>query len=430
MSNSEVMDNHVNTTDLSDEQKSSDFTRKNIESHQNIKLNDRDEANDLDLFCYLKCSNSDEDIIKQCRGVIFNGDNVVMKAFPYTEEYTTSDNLSEILKDVNLEECDIYDAYEGTLIRIFYFNNKWFISTHRKLNAFRSKWASKESFGTTFKRALEAEIENNEKLKALIPLGEENTLERFQSILDKSRQYMFLIKNINENRIVCYSEPPMLYHVGTFIDGNISLTDDIHIPYPNKLNFRDIETLNKYVDNIDIRYLQGVILFTKNKQYKVYNCDYMDMYKVRGNEPSIKFRYLQVRMDNKYREMLYYMYPDMKDLFENYENILYDIACSINDSYVQRFIKKQHVIRPKNEFKIMSECHSWHLSDRENNKVNINKVIEVMNNQTPTYLNNMIKEVLYSKKSNPSEGEEKVPEIREKKYVNRKRFLKNTEPTV
>ncbi len=31
---------------------------------------------------------------------------------------------------------------EGTLIRIFYFNDKWIITTHRKLDAFKSKWGS------------------------------------------------------------------------------------------------------------------------------------------------------------------------------------------------------------------------------------------------------------------------------------------------
>ena len=50
MSDIEVMDN-INLSVK--EQKSNDFTRKNIESNANIKLNDRDEENNLDLFCYL-----------------------------------------------------------------------------------------------------------------------------------------------------------------------------------------------------------------------------------------------------------------------------------------------------------------------------------------------------------------------------------------
>ena len=108
-------------------------------------------------------------------------------------------------------------------------------------------------------------------------------------------------------------------------------------------------------------------------------------------KPSIKFRYLQVRMNKKDVDMLYHLYPEFVSSFDEYENILYDIALSIYKSYVDRFIKKQHVIVPKDEYSVIKECHAWHLSNRVENRISVDKIIRVMNNKNPSSLNHMIR---------------------------------------
>lgn len=369
------------------------FTRENIEALGNdIQLVDSDEENKLDMFCYVKCSESDNELLKQCRGVVFNGKDIVMKAFPYTLEYNheETDRISDVFTD--LKEWTFYEAHEGALIRMFYFNEKWYVSTHRKLNAFRSKWACRESFGTSFKTALISEEKNNEKFASTLPAGD-NILERFQTTLDTSKQYMFLVRNNENNRIVCDStEHPTLFHVGTFVDGKLTMEDDINIPYSVKLKFQTVEEMLESVSKMSYRNIQGIIGFTSdNRQVKIYNKDYQDLFRARGNEPSIKYRYLQVRMNRRFVNMLYHLYPKMADVFDDYENTLYDISRSIYRSYVQRFIKKRYVTVPKDEYAVIRECHSWHLQDRTNNRISVEKVIHVMNTQSPTHLNHMIR---------------------------------------
>lgn len=373
----------------------SEFSRANIEAHgSSVRLVDSDETAGLDLFCYVRCGPTDEGLIRDCRGIVFHGQDLVMKAFPYTIEYnqTEEENIQEHIEPV-FKDCSVYDAHEGALIRMFNFGGKWYTCTHRKLNAFRSKWASRESFGTTFKRALEAEVENNTVLRESLPVSEEGLLERFQSTLDTTKQYMFLVRNTQENRIVCASPSrPTLFHVGTFVDGVLVMTEDINLPYPNKHSFSSVKEMTKYVHNTDPTKLQGVIVFAPdNKQYKILNKDYQDLFRARGNEPSIKFRYLQVRMNRKQLAMLYYLYPDIRETFDEYENSLYDIACSIYNAYVQRFMKKRYVSMPREEYAVMRECHTWHLEDRENNRMSRDKVIQVLNSQSPMNLNHMIR---------------------------------------
>ena len=382
-----------------------EFNRKNIESlNKYIRLVDSNEETGLDLFCYIHCESTDSDIRKQCRGVVFHHDELVMKGFPYTMEYTEQDNLDEINNNIVsiFDNCSFYDAYEGSLIRMFFFKDKWYLSTNRKLDAFKSKWASKESFGSFFKKALEIEFENNERLRNAIPfdISKDDVIERFQSILDKDKQYMFLLMNNNENRIVCSApEKPTVYHVGTFVDYKLSMEEDIYLNYPRKHNFENIEQLLAYVRNdSDYTKIQGVIIFTsENKQYKIFNQEYADYYKVRGNEPSIKYRYLQIRNIKKFNETMHYLYPEYKDAFAEYENHIYEIAASITQSYVERFIRKNYVTVPVEEFQVIRLCHAWHLENRLENKISINKVLDVLNQQSPTNINRMIRKKIAEK---------------------------------
>lgn len=81
----------------------------------------------------------------------------------------------------------------------------------------------------------------------------------------------------------------------------------------------------------------------------------------------------------------------MTSIFDDYENCLYNIAQSIYKSYVQRFIKHNQVVVPREEFQVIRECHSWHLSDRNTNRISLEKIITVLNKQPPTNLNHMIR---------------------------------------
>lgn len=372
------------------------FSRANILATENkIRLVDTDEETGLDLFCYNRCSNEEDDFIKQCRGLVFHGENLVMKAFSYTDEYNHTQ--IEILRQVlpSFSEWTFYRAYEGALLRLFYFSGKWFLTTHRKLNAFRSKWSSKDSFGTLFKRALENEAERSPEFKNSLGEGE-NILDRFQNSLDKSKQYMFLLRNNNDNRIVCCppeQSEPLLFHVGTFSKDGFSSELTTGLSAPERLSFSSVEEMSRYIEeHLNPMYHQGVYCFGKNNvQVKVLHRDYQELFSARGNEPSVKFRYLQVRMNKKMTDMLYRLYPELSKTFNDYENTIYDVAQSIYRSYVQRFIKKRYVTVPKEEFQVMSEVHSWHLADRNNNRITLEKVIGVLNKQSPTNLNHMIR---------------------------------------
>jgi hypothetical protein len=392
------------------------LTRQQLESLEgSIRCVDKDEKNGLELFCYTRCGQDDPELLKQCRGVVFCKDKLVMNAFPYTSEFTTND-IDGFMEQIDNspDKCTFFPSYEGALLRMFCFKDTWYLTTHRKLNAFRSKWASRESFGSCFKHALEAEMLSNPTLAKSVPEGEESLLERFQRTLDPAKQYMFLVQHMGENRIVCASpSKPKMYHVGTFIEGELSLTEEIHISKPQAVILLDRHALESYVSSLDIRDSQGLICFAPgNRQVKLLHPRYEELYKVRGNEPSIRFRYLQVRMNSRQSEMLRYLYTDFGERFDEIENNLYEIAKTIYTAYVQRFIiRKNFITMPKEEFRVMKECHNWHEEDRPMNRISIEKVIETLNSQTPTSLNRMLRRYRtekITKENNRADATERV----------------------
>ena len=263
-------------TELINQGDASEFTLKTVEELGNlVRVTDSDENTGLQLYCYVKCNADDKGPIRECRGIVFHGPDIIMKAFPYAPEYNEyqTEELEEFIQPI-LKDSAIFDAHEGALIRMFFFLDKWYISTHRKLNAFKSKWASRDSFGTLFKRALESEVENNAVLRESIPENDKSLLEKFQDTLDTDKQYMFLVRNNIDNRIVSQPpERPALYHVGTFVNGTLSTDINCNIPTPDiGIRLKHWMTLGIMLVNTDYNEKQGVIIFAPdNHQFKIVN---------------------------------------------------------------------------------------------------------------------------------------------------------------
>jgi hypothetical protein len=391
---------------------SADFpTRAVIEKlSEFIKASDVDEVTGLTNFCYANDPKVDspefqenKDVIKECRGIVFDGQKVVMRAFSHTDEYSVND-LQTIVNDkftaigsgdVNngIGMCKFYEAHEGALIRMFNFKGKWFTTTHRKLNAFKSKWGSSESYGSAFKAALKYQISINEELRNSLNNTTGNFYDAFQSTLDPANQYMFLIRNTNENRLVSTApENPTMYHVGTFVNGELDMDLDIHVYKPESFQFEKIDDLRIHVESTHPADTSGLIVFCPgNVQFRISSDIYMRMFNIRGNQPSVKFRYLQIRMDQQSNEMLRMMYPDNEVELNEYEQLLHDISKKIHTAYMNRFIHKQYVSVPVGEFQVIRTAHGWFLEDRDNRRVTFAVIRDIVNEQKPTSLNQMIK---------------------------------------
>lgn len=375
-----------------------------------IKATDTDSEYGLTNYCYNADLPSDDDefdknwqLISRVRGVVYAGDDIVMSAFPYTEQYTVDTVGSNMWWGVNggFEKSRFFECQEGALVRMFYFKDKWFLTTHRKLNAFKSIWGSSESYGTSFKNALKSEIDENEYLREKIEIagaGGGNFYDGFKNILDKNKTYTFLVSNTEQNRIVCKApERPLLFHVGTFNGAELDIDDDIGVTKTKELTFATIGDLHDHVKGVDPMVSPGVISFApNNRQVKICSDEYVNLASLRGNQSSLKFRYLQIRNDHEMNMALRKLYPNDVADFDLYEGYLNRASKSIHDAYIRRFIKKEHVRVSQAEFAVVRTAHSWFMDGYNTGNRNIvtaDVIRQIVDEQNPTTLNQIVKKI-------------------------------------
>jgi hypothetical protein len=120
----------------------------------------------------------------------------------------------------------------------------------------------------------------------------------------------------------------------------------------------------EYVNNIYYKKLQGVLVYKPDGNlFKILNMKYNELYNIRGNQPSLKFRYLQVRKQEDLVKKLISLYPYKESRFEFYENNLRMLAQSIHSAYVKRFINKEYIILEKPQYALMMTVHSKYLQN-------------------------------------------------------------------
>lgn len=353
--------------------------------------------------------------IRACRGTIVNKETgaVVCKSFPYTDEYTVND-LNDLFGDTDLSNFRFYKALEGSIIRIFYHNGEWYDSTHRRISAGDSRWS-----GPTFRQIL------RESIATTSPEGGWNATDpdkiyenEFLPRLNPERCYVFLAVNHPENRIACNDDTYYAKHLATFApDGQgdmVEVEEDLGLVTPNnRLNFNTTDEIREYFANefpSDRDYAEpgqltssGVICFDKaGIPYKIVASPYKYRFEMRGNSPTLRSRYLEVRNDPEKKAELLHHFPNQA-YYDEIETQLCELAVLLHDLYYYRYITGGFLQNcPKEEYVFIQGCHSWHHEGKKTgddgqvvntHKVYANVVKQRLDQTDPVFVNRMLRRV-------------------------------------
>lgn len=376
--------------------------------YENIFVVDEDYKNKLQLLHYKDCNNDSEQYIKECRGVIKSEDKIVSKSFEYIDELTVDNDNSEILKRIHsFNQTKIYPMYEGTVLRMFYWKNKWYLSTHKKLNAFDSKWGNSncKTFGEMFIESIcyltsKCNYSNNvvEYVNGVLSNPEEmwTIFDNFCFQLDTKKTYTFLLLHDSDTSIVCtrYAELPFCFHIGEFDNSNHLLVEGNTSGLPSlpTLTFNNIFDLIESVRKMDHTVHPGIILYFPNQtQLKLFNKNYKDALEIRGNQPDLLYRYFEIRKNRELSNKFLELYRDEEDYLMSSELALLEVGKLIFQAYMNRYIHKRYVFLPKCEHLVMQMCHKWHNENRDTNKISVNKVISILEELPTKMLYSIVK---------------------------------------
>ena len=349
-----------------------------------------DEDPQLRLYCYRSCTKDDSDEWKMQRSVVKDHDgNVVAVSLPYTDEYVLTAE-GDGIPAFNVDEYMVFPSIEGTLMRVFHFQGKWYISTNRKLDAFKSYWSSHFSFGQLF-------------VNNVLHLCKDNEIESFYARLDPSKTYFFLLKPTIESRIVCHidTNSPSLFFLGTLdmqtaVQGGALVQDSSTIPEIARMEPLALGTMEEvlaFVRNVNVWEYQGVILFHRreNKQSKILNDYYKHLWSIRNNNPNLFLRYFEIRTNPKVLEDFFKLYPKFVTVADRFEYQIFEVSKHLHQAYVDRYIRKQYVSLPKQEYVILKKAHDWHNLDRNYNRIYRTKMLQLLNDEKPVHLYQIIK---------------------------------------
>ena len=293
-------------------------------------------------------SNLNEELVLFFNGVIIN--KQTLKIVCYTFDKCLEDNVF----DERLLENELYiePAFEGTLIRVYYAENSWNISTKKMINAHNARWVSNKSFGDLF-----------------LELFDVNMLSTF----NKDYCYSFLMSH-NDNNVVLKYDSNFLIHIATVdLVQNIEVNVNIGIQKNNSMKIENTskEYLIPYIEelkNNSYNTEAGFIFINSAfRRQKINKRNYIKYRELWGNTNNRLFRYLHLRKNNDLlMEYLNYFTCD-KDNFLKYEHYLMSISTFILDIYRNRHMTKKIQKVPFYIKDIIYKIHGMYLQTK--NKV-------------------------------------------------------------
>jgi len=246
------------------------------------------------------------------------------------------DNLDKIQLEWN--NYDIYDLYDGTLIKLFYYNNEWCTATNKCVNASHSKWISFKPYSDLF-----------------------NDINLDYSLLNKKHCYAFILLH-PENKLVCKYPRPIIVHLGTFDlikleEVQINNSELTHLP---ELDINTINNGNKNVYNPKIKKFDslynliksfdeinksndlfpGYFLINKKtgKRIKIANPKFKYIQYIKGNNRNMIYRIIDLQKNPKELQLLLYYFPEYSELNEYIHGITKKLVFYIYTQWHYRYI--------------------------------------------------------------------------------------------
>lgn len=302
--------------------------------------------------------NKDELLNYQANGIILEKQTnkvVAMcqnKLINYNQDDNNSkNNISEMLQNVDLKRMEYCE--DGTIIRLYNYNDTWYTSTTRCIDATKSYWTSTKNFSDLFWDVFD---------KSLL------------ATLDKTYTYVFVLLH-KENRIVIRHKINMLVYISrinneTCIEDYTQQFNNVYgIRRPKKIDTRDFYKLT--LSNNDIMgklynpFKRGVLIKILNKEtsqlltYKFDFKNYIDIKVIRGNVPEVRMRYLELLNDPERLHILEQNYNEYKFMFKLIKNEVFKLTKTIHQLYIDSHIK--HIIKINEDniyYKTLRQLHA------------------------------------------------------------------------
>jgi hypothetical protein len=270
------------------------------------------------------------DLVDAVGTILSKADNrIVCFGFPRTVE---------VNEDPKIDGPIVATEYlGGSLIRAYYHNGKWRLSTNGAINAYDNFWISKKSIGALFDEML-CKIYRQSTTFAESPLAE---------LLNRNYSYQFILQHPEIHLEM--AERPMLFHVGTFDNTARVYLDQERahrLPQPEIVvfnNFAELSTAVKKMNNkvFGFTFCSEADQSTQHNRFKLLTKNFVQMQKLIGRTSNLYLRYLEAKAEGVDSELIK-AFPSIRYYAGWVDKSTLTIAKEVVRLYIEKFVKKNH----------------------------------------------------------------------------------------
>ena len=164
-----------------------------------IKVTIKDH-NNLYMLSFEDDANFENKVVRQCNGTIFEKDTNILVHFSFEKCYDGYSGDKDSYNYDNIgENYTIEPFFEGSTIRIFYYEEEWKMGTSRRIEADTSYWTSQKSFKELF-------------IEGIKSTYNDINFKDYLETLDKNNCYTYLLQH-PENRMLIKTDIALVYQI-------------------------------------------------------------------------------------------------------------------------------------------------------------------------------------------------------------------------
>lgn len=266
-----------------------------------------------DNFLMLNYSQIDSDfynpIVKECRGIILEDHTYKPVCVPF---YKFGNYGEGYVDTIDWNTAKVQEKVDGSLIKVWYYDNEWHISTNGTIDAKDAVLMSDVSEYKTFYDLF---------LKAT------NNCGLIIQTLNKNYTYMFELTS-PYNRVVVPYQDIAIRHIGTRDNKSLEeLNIDIRVDKPKSYNFTSLDQCISMAKELPFSDEGYVVVDNNWHRIKIKSPAYVAAHHLKNNGIVTKERIVEMIRQNEEEEFLNY-YPEYLDGFQS---VLFDISVFAND---------------------------------------------------------------------------------------------------
>lgn len=292
------------------------------------------EENNLVLFKYTMWdSDFSEPIVNECRGLILERDTWRPICVPFFKFFNYNEPFNDTEK-IDWKSAKVQTKIDGSIIKLYFYDNKWNIATNSMINAFEVNSVSPKieestevkSFGDLFAIAAKKQNLNYD-------------------ILDKDKTYIFELTSIYNEQVVHY-DGIQIWHLGT---RNLNTLEEeninIGIQKPKEWPLTCLNDCIKIASNFKDEQ-EGFVVVDKNyNRIKIKSPYYFLKSHELNDNVSVK-KLVDIFLSGDYEEFLAY-FPKYIDLIKKLERKLKSEINILDNKWVEY---SKMVDLPKRDF--------------------------------------------------------------------------------